>query len=637
MKDATITVIVPCYNVEKYVRKCLDSILNQTYKNLEIIVIDDCSTDNTRDILDEYASKPNIKYLKNEKNRGLAYTRNFGTKMASGAFIGFIDSDDFIGENYYQELYDSIVKEGSDIAIADVNIVYENNSVSNQLSKATDGGNKKIDFINNGLAASACNKLFKKDLIASYSFLEGKINEDIAAVIPAMVYAKKLSHVPTVQYNYVQRSSSIQNSSISFKRFDVFDAVEVCLKRIKGVKDYYKYKEAIVFQQIIMFFVYVIPKEDKFFNRYKLLKEYSKLSRKYNVKKNQNLWKFIDGQGKKHKYYYKALLNFNCKGFSMLTNFTIEFCKFYKFHFNNSVIKGDITIDNLISEAKRQGKMKKNDFTISVVVPNYNYERFMLQRLYSILYQTVKINELIILDDCSKDNSRELIDELYIKLKPYIDIKIIYNETNSGSAFKQWEKGFEVAKSDYIWIAEADDYCDKQFLKNVTAPLKKQKDIVISYADTAFVDTDGKVFMKTIKPEIDIMKTGHWDSSYINEGLDELNNYAYLNCTIANVSSVIFKAGKYSKYFKMSGKYKQAGDWLFYVNVMQHGKISYYNKPLNYYRVHGNNVSSTVKKQAHMNEMKKIHNYLIKTFNLKKRHKNQIDKRYKFLGKAWKL
>src|SRR5690606_8575004 len=114
--------------------------------------------------------------------------------------------------------------------------------------------------------------------------------------------------------------------------------------------------------------------------------------------------------------------------------------------------------DNLISEAKRQGKMKKNDFTISVVVPNYNYERFMLQRLYSILYQTVKINELIILDDCSKDNSRELIDELYIKLKPYIDIKIIYNETNSGSAFKQWEKGFEVAESDYIWIAEADDY-----------------------------------------------------------------------------------------------------------------------------------------------------------------------------------
>ena len=118
--------------------------------------------------------------------------------------------------------------------------------------------------------------------------------------------------------------------------------------------------------------------------------------------------------------------------------------------------------------------MKDAKIKVSVVVPNYNYAKFIYERIYSILNQDYKIYELIILDDCSKDNSRELIDEIVEKTKDYINIKKVYNETNSGTAFKQWEKGFKEATGDYVWIAEADDYCDNKFLKTVLKPIKNK-------------------------------------------------------------------------------------------------------------------------------------------------------------------
>ena len=129
-------------------------------------------------------------------------------------------------------------------------------------------------------------------------------------------------------------------------------------------------------------------------------------------------------------------------------------------------------MEDLIKCAKKQSKMKSQKYTVSVVIPNYNYEKFMYERLYSILYQTKKVDEVIILDDCSTDNSRELIDNIVETLNKYINIKKIYNEKNSGSPFKQWEKGFKNATSDYVWIAEADDYCTKEFINNTMKSMK---------------------------------------------------------------------------------------------------------------------------------------------------------------------
>lgn len=635
MKKPKISIIVPVYNVEKYIEKCLKSLINQTYDNIEIIVVNDCSTDDSEKVIKKVIqNKKNIKYIKNKVNSGLSFTRNVALDNCTGDFISYIDSDDYIPLDFYEKMVNVINKEKSDIVICDINIVYENEKTE---QRTYCGGKDNIDFIDNGLAASACNKIFKKEIMQRNKFSVGKVNEDLAVVLPAIINAKKVSYCEDTVYNYIQRDNSIQNSSFSEKRFDIFYGVKLTLDRIKNIKNYEEYKQLIVFHQIIMLFIYVIPKEPSFFKRVKWLRRFNKLSKNYDIRNNKNLWQFLENQPKKSKYYYKLLFKLNCDGFSFLSSLLISMFNIYRKNFRKNIIKQNITINDLINLSEKQKRMKNNNVSISVVVPNYNYEKFLYQRLYSILYQKVKIDEIIILDDCSKDNSRQLINNIYDNLKDIINIRKVYNKENSGSAFKQWKKGFELAKGDYVWIAEADDYCDKNLLNELIKPIKDNKDIYISYADTAFINAEGKIILKSIVPEIDIMKTGHWNENFIDDGKEEYKNYSFLNCTLANVSSCIIKKDNYEEEFKLSGNYKQAGDWLLYVNIMRKGKIAYCNKPLNYYRMHGNNVSSTFKKEAHLNEIKKIHEYYRNNYGLNKFQEAEIEKRYKFLKEVWKL
>ena len=635
MKDK-ITVVVPCYNVEKYVAKCLDSIINQTYDNLEIIAVEDCSTDNTYEILKEYLKKDKrIKLVKNKVNSGLSFSRNMGISEATGEYISFIDSDDYIDLNYYENLHNALIDNDADIAICDIKAVLEEENIINIKECYSNNEFNLLNVINTGFAASACNKLFKKHLLLKYLFEVGKINEDIAVIIPALVNAKKLAYAKDTYYYYLQRGGSIQNSHFSDKRFDVFYGVEETLKRIAKCKNYEQIKEALVFNQFIPLLIYVIIKEKNVFKRRHAMKKYHKLIKKYDVMHNSYLNEFLLSCGKKHQLYYKYIISFVCKGLYFLANMLIGTYNFIYKVAKKSVIEKNIDLDKLISLAIKQSNMEDNDIKISVVVPNYNYERFLYQRLYSILAQKVKIHEIIILDDKSSDNSIELIDEIVSNIKNYVNIKTIYNKKNSGSAFKQWQKGFEKATGDYIWITEADDYCSNNFLKEVIKPIEKDKDIVISYADTAFIDKDGIIIMKTIKNEIDLMHTGHFNKSFVNDGMDEINNYTFLNCTIANVSSALFKKDDYRTYFKQAGEFKQAGDYIFYFNVMMHGKVAYNAKPLNYYRVHGSNVTSVTKKQAHFDEVVRVHEYIDSQIHFNDHQKEEIIKRYKYLKKVW--
>ncbi len=642
MKYDGISIIIPCYNVEMYLSNCLESIFKQDIDNYEIILIDDCSSDKTAKIIKKYEKKYDfIKGIYNSKNSGAGYSRNEAIKLAKYNVISFIDSDDYIEDNFYSSMFTKMRKHKADIVVCDIYVRYGEGF--NQNDVRTCAGKKngnKFDFIDNGLAASPCNKLFTKQLLIDNPFAEGIMNEDIPAVLASLVKSNKVIYDEDTFYNYVQRKSSVQNETISFKRFDIFKALDILEERIKKTKEYKKVWPIIIYHQIIMFYIYIPPKEKSFKRRAKFLRQFYKLSKKYNIDGNSLLHQFIEAQGRKHQYYYRMLLKLNKNGFAYATSLLISaynLASNLRKRYSKPVIKQNITMEDLITCAKRQSKLKSQKYTISVAIPNYNYEKFMYERLYSILYQTKKVDEIIILDDCSTDNSRELIDNIVEELEKYINIRKIYNTENSGSPFKQWKKGFENATSDYVWIAEADDYCQKDFIANTMKSMKNNDDIVLSYVDTAFIDKDGKIIMRTIKPEIDIMKTGHWDNDFINEGIDEVKEYAYLNCTIANVSSVIFRKNNYTEIFKESGKYRQAGDWLFYVNVMMQGKVAFTNKPINYYRVHGNNVTSTTKKMAHFNEIVKIHEAINGKIKLTQKQKNQIKKRYKFLRKVWQL
>ena len=634
MEKEKISVIVSVYNTEKYVKKCIDSILNQTYSNLELVLIDDKSTDKSLEILREYKNNPKVILIENQENKGLSYSRNIGLKKSHGDYIGYIDSDDYIEPDYYEKLMDAIQKEKADIAVCDMKLYYEKNKTF-QISR---GNNldTKIGFIHNGLAASACNKLFKRKIMEKYPFAEGKVNEDIAVVIPALVEAKKIVYVQDVYYYYVQRENSIQNSNFSEKRFDIFAGVDSTLERIKKAKDFEAYKDAIVYNQIIVLLLYVFPKIKNRKERKRYLKKYNELSAKYNIRQNSFFWEFLDSTNTKSKIYYKLLFKLECNGHYFLANQLISFLNFFQKYLKKKIIP-KITNKMLVREVIKNQRRRPSKYKISVVVPNYNYARFLKQRLYSILKQKIKIYEILILDDCSTDTSRYEINSLVSLLENYINIRKIYNDKNSGSAFKQWEKGFEMACGDYVWIAEADDYCDSKMLKNLVKPLNTYSDIVISYCDTAFINAEGKMTLPSIKNEIDFMNTKHWNQDFVNDGKEEYKNYAFLNCTIANVSSTLIKKDYYHDFFELSGQFKQAGDWLFYVNIMQKGKIAYSNKTLNYYRVHGNNVSSITKKDEHLKELEKIYKYFEEHYGLNSFQKKQIKKRISFLKNVWHL
>lgn len=632
-----ISVIVAVYNTEKYLDRCIESLLNQTYKNMELVIVEDCSTDSSRKLLKKYKGNKNIKVFYNRENRGLSYSRNYGLKKSTGDFIGYIDSDDYVEPDYYEKLMSSIKDNKSDIAICDIKLVDEQ---TNKIQRCKCYANDfdVYSVVNNGFAASACNKLFKRKNIEKYPFAEGKVNEDIAVVIPTVIQAKKISYADTC-YFYVQRGGSIQNSKFSDKRFDIFDGVKTTLERIKNEQDYEFYKNAIIYNQLILLLMFAIPKERNFIKRYKFLKKFNELSKDYKITKNTNYLEYLENSKRINQIYYKNLVNLNEKKMILLDNVWISFYKTLRFlkHKKNKKLIPKIDIQCIEKAAKKQKKLAEQGIKISVVVPNYNYSNYLYQRVYSILNQNYKIHELIILDDASKDNSLFYIKQIEQKISGVVNVKVVVNDINSGNAFSQWQKGINLATGDYVWVAEADDYAKKNFLNEVVSPLKKNNNIVISYADTGFIDSNGYITKNSLVDQIDILKTNHWNASYVNKGISEINCYSYLNCTIPNVSGTIIKKGNYDEIFESAKKFHQSGDWFTYLNILNLGDISFINKTLNYYRVHGNNISQTFDKKAHILEIQRIYKFVKEKYGIDDEQQIQMYNRIKFLCKVWSV
>lgn len=663
-----ITVIVPCYNVEQYVERCIKSLLNQTYNKIKIILVDDYSTDNTRDIIKKYEKKySNISAIYNKQNKHIGYSRNVAIQKVKTKYIAFIDSDDWVEPNFFQVLYDAITEQDADIAICDIYLKHDNPAADFRV-EMYDSKPNRFGLINTGLAASSSNKLFKTSVLKSFKYPEGIINEDVPVVL-AIMYKYKTVYTDKVYYNYYQRPGSTQNSKITSKRFDIFKSVEL-LKQNIGNKVNKKIWDAIVWHQIIQLFLRVLPRAKGIMHRKKLIKEFFKLDKQYatNIMNNHHLLN-LEQLNLSNKIYVGSLRLSSKYRLFTLTSILMGSFYVYQKHkhqlviikraihapivliknpkkffkklgnmvFRKYVIKKDITIDDLIIEAKHQASLTSNK-PVSAVIPNYNYEKFLIQRVFSILYQTEKVGEIIILDDNSTDDSVNIAKEIKKSIGKYVPIRLINNKQNQGT-FRQWQKGFSEAKYDYIWIAEADDYCSDKFLRSTLKPLNENNKVIISYVDTGFVNEYG-LFLDSVKVHIDYQESGHWDKDYVNNGIDEIKTYSYLNNTIANVSSVVFRKIPnidYEELFSYSRNYKQAGDWVFYVNYMMHGDIAYIDKTYNYYRLHGSNVSSTTKAKDHLSEIFKVYDMLNSKLKLSSTHKEAQKKRIKFLKKAWNI
>lgn len=223
-----ISVIVPIYKVEQYLNKCIESIVNQTYTNLEIILVDDGSPDNCPIMCDEWAKSDSRIKVIHKQNGGLSDARNAGIKIATGEYISFVDSDDWIHEEFILTLYNALKENDSNLSACDVSFVYNsdiNTSISESFEMRVFTPEQALDTLINGkgFRAVAWNKLYHKDLLLNELFRFGKYHEDEFFTYRIIAKSTNPVFVNAKLYYYYQRENGIVHS-VSVKHIDTLDA-----------------------------------------------------------------------------------------------------------------------------------------------------------------------------------------------------------------------------------------------------------------------------------------------------------------------------------------------------------------------------------------------------------------------------
>jgi glycosyltransferase involved in cell wall biosynthesis len=215
---------------------------------------------------------------------------------------------------------------------------------------------------------------------------------------------------------------------------------------------------------------------------------------------------------------------------------------------------------------------------VSVIIPNYNHAPFLKERIDSVLSQTYQDIEIIIIDDCSADNSREIIESYQANSRVS---HIIYNETNSGSTFKQWQKGIGLATGKYIWIAESDDWCEPTLLEELIKGITGNDDIVISFCGAVVITDAGEILYTSDSKKI----------REVTDGISFIKNHLTESNRIFNASMAIFHKPSFLGISSEYTNYKFCGDWLFWIMLAQKGRVFISGKYLNYFRKHNADVS----------------------------------------------
>lgn len=247
---------------------------------------------------------------------------------------------------------------------------------------------------------------------------------------------------------------------------------------------------------------------------------------------------------------------------------------------------------------------------VSIIVPNYKHADYLLFRIESILNQSFQNFELIILDDCSPDNSRSIISNYSNHHKIS---HIVYNDVNSGSPFIQWTKGIELAIGKYIWIAESDDMADPNFLANTVNVLERNPSVSLVFTGSQMIDANGRHLVKDwdrFSKNCD-SQTRYTSHSFLSQHMLKDNS-------VYNASAVLFRRANFFKIDNQKYKtFKYCGDWLFWIEMTRQGDVVKINKKLNYFRQHENKVSpNAVRLGLYYIEGGYIVEYLIKLLNL---------------------
>ncbi|MBR3167064.1 MAG: glycosyltransferase [Erysipelotrichaceae bacterium] len=467
-----LSIIVPVYNVEKYLDTCLTSLVNQTLENYEILVINDGTKDNSQDIIDKYVEKyPEKVFSFIKENGGLSDARNFGIERANGKYISFIDSDDSIDMNYYKDMIDLAEKDGLDLVVADLEYVWENNEKEPMLKE---GLNAKVNpDVHKALflsPLSVCNKLFRKDLFDSLdlSFYKGLWYEDIPVALLYCANAKKIGRITSGKYYYLQRSASILGSGYSPKMYDIFTIFEKVIAAFKEKGLYETYHDELEYLFIEHFLIYGAF-------RFLRTQHYQELMPK--------AFEFVKSYfpNYRHNPYISTLGSKNRAFLASNNTSTMGFWHWYlsRGYENRKAYENEIFVSTINKPFSDDGVYSKK---LSIIVPVYNVEKYLETCLSSLVSQGLDDYEILVVNDGTKDNSQKIIDRF---AEEFPDIVRPFIKENGGLSDAR-NFGLQRANGRYIAFIDSDDYAELNFYKGMLELAEKNNlDLVV--ADLEYV------------------------------------------------------------------------------------------------------------------------------------------------------
>lgn len=240
---------------------------------------------------------------------------------------------------------------------------------------------------------------------------------------------------------------------------------------------------------------------------------------------------------------------------------------------------------------------------VTVIIPNYNHARYLPQRLDSVLQQTYQNVEILLLDDCSSDHSREVITNYAAR---DARIQTVFNEQNSGSTFRQWNKGIALAKGDYVWLAESDDYAHPTLLERALQKFAIDASIGLVYVASQAIDEQGSM-LPLLDGFYDDLDRELWQHDFVLNGRELVTKFMSYRNIIPNASAVLIRRDVLLRTGVADGSLKLNGDWVFWAAILAQTKVAFIGDRLNFFRFHLNNVRSKVQYNGiAVNEMSKV-------------------------------
>ena len=267
---------------------------------------------------------------------------------------------------------------------------------------------------------------------------------------------------------------------------------------------------------------------------------------------------------------------------------------------------------------------------VSVIVPNYNHERYLPERLRSIAGQTYQNMEIILLDDASTDNSRAILQKFSSEESR---ARFIPNAQNSGSTFKQWRRGLSQARGKYVWIAESDDGAEPEFLETLVGKLESDPGLSLAYCQLQIVSPNGEMFGTPEEPWLNEIDPVRWKKDFVNEGIDEIRRSMLMKNAILNASGVVFRNAEGIADL-VDDSMRLCADWLFWVRLLQRGGVSYVAKPLSRWRLHSSNARTRPAGELEWLEGERVLVEAAEILKLTQAERDRI--LLNFLRKCWK-